>query len=169
MMFSVILLSMVMILLSTLKLDQVSDLQQQLELASELECDLWDTLDWSRKWLFESARKTQLVSFDLSNNTGAYKTPILLNWIGVLTLPLMLNMLPRELVPWFVLWSFFLLKLLCFPINLPYGPAWNTFCHVCVGASSCYLEFLDKLKNGYAGLLVLLLLPLLNLWRTVEM
>ena len=45
MMLSVILLSMLMILLSTLnKCDHVSDLWQQLELASELESDLRDTV-----------------------------------------------------------------------------------------------------------------------------
>ena len=40
------------------KCDQVSDLWQQLELSSELESelafelesDLWDTVDWGRKW-----------------------------------------------------------------------------------------------------------------------
>ena len=50
------------------KYDQVSDLWQQLELASELESDLRDTMDWSRKWLVEfNAGKTQLVLFDWSN------------------------------------------------------------------------------------------------------
>ena len=45
--------------------DQASDLWQQLELASELESDLRDTVDWGRKWLVDfNARKTQLVSFD---------------------------------------------------------------------------------------------------------
>ena len=45
------------------KCDQGSDLWQQLELASELECDLQDTVDWGKKWLVDfSARKTQLVS-----------------------------------------------------------------------------------------------------------
>ena len=52
--------------------DQASDLWQQLELAPELESDLQDTVDWDRKWLVDfNARKTQLVSFDHSNNTGA--------------------------------------------------------------------------------------------------
>ena len=37
-----------MILLSILKCDQVSDLWQQLELASELESGLQDTFDWGR-------------------------------------------------------------------------------------------------------------------------
>ena len=41
---------------------QASDLWQQLELDSELESDLRDTVDWGRKWL---------VSFDRSKNTGS--------------------------------------------------------------------------------------------------
>ena len=54
------------------KCDQASDLWQQLELASELESDLQDTVDWGKKWLVDfSAGKTQLVSFDWSNNNGA--------------------------------------------------------------------------------------------------
>ena len=33
------------------KCNQASDLWQQLELASELESDLQDTVEWGRKWL----------------------------------------------------------------------------------------------------------------------
>ena len=45
------------------KYDKASDLWQQLELASELESDLQDTVDWGRKWLVNfNAGKTQLVS-----------------------------------------------------------------------------------------------------------
>ena len=70
MMLSVILLFMLMILLSTLKCDQAS--WQQLDLASDLESDLQDTVDWGKKWLVDfNAGKTHLVSFDQSNNTGA--------------------------------------------------------------------------------------------------
>ena len=50
------------------KCDQLSDRRQQLKLAPELEPDIRDTVDWGRKWL---AGKTQLGSFDRSNNTGA--------------------------------------------------------------------------------------------------
>ena len=54
------------------KCDQAPDLWQQLELAFELESDLRYTVDWGRKWLVDSsAGKTQLVSVDRSNNTGA--------------------------------------------------------------------------------------------------
>ena len=50
------------------KCDQTSDLWQQLELASELESDLGDAVDWDRKWLVDfSAGKTQLVSIGKSN------------------------------------------------------------------------------------------------------
>ena len=44
------LLSLLIILLSTLNVsDQASDLWQQLKLASEIESDLRDTVDWGRK------------------------------------------------------------------------------------------------------------------------
>ena len=100
------------------KCDQVSDLWQQLELASELESDLRDTVVWSRKWLVNfNAGKTQLVLFDCSNNIGAIDVKIdgsvleekssfkmlgltfLLNWIGTLTLSLLLKLPPRKLEP----------------------------------------------------------------------
>ena len=54
------------------KCDRVSDLWQQLELASELKSDLQDTVDWDKKWLVDfNAGKTQLLSFDQSNNNGS--------------------------------------------------------------------------------------------------
>ena len=54
------------------KCHRASYLWQQLELASELESDLRDTINWDRKWLFDfNAGKIQLVSFNCSNNTGA--------------------------------------------------------------------------------------------------
>ena len=54
------------------KCDQASDLWQQLELASELESDLQDTVDWGKKWLVDFiAGKTQLVSFDQSIDNGS--------------------------------------------------------------------------------------------------
>ena len=53
------------------KCDRASDLWQQLELASVLESDLRDTVHWGKKWLVDfTAGKTQLVSFDQSNNNG---------------------------------------------------------------------------------------------------
>ena len=52
------------------KCDEASNLWQQLEWASELESDLRDTADWDKKW------KTQLVSFDQSNNTSSVDVKI---------------------------------------------------------------------------------------------
>ena len=62
-----------MILLST-NCDQTSNLWQPLELASELESDLQDTVDWGRKWIFDfKTGKTQLVSpFHQSNKHWCY-------------------------------------------------------------------------------------------------
>ena len=54
------------------KCDRASDLWQQLESASELESDLRDTVDWGKKWLVDfNDGKTQLVSFDQSDNNGS--------------------------------------------------------------------------------------------------
>ena len=63
-----------------------------------------------------------------------------------LTLSLWLKLAPGKLELWFVLWSFFLLRLLCISINLPYSLAWNNFVMPGMGAPSCYLEMLDKLQ-----------------------
>ena len=53
------------------KCDQASDLKKQLELASKLESDVQDTVDWGRKFLVDlNAGTTQLVLFDWSKNTG---------------------------------------------------------------------------------------------------
>ena len=58
-MLSVMLLSMLVILLSS---HLASDLWHQLELTSELESNLQDTVDWGRKWVVDfNAGKTQLV------------------------------------------------------------------------------------------------------------
>ena len=75
----------------------------------------------------------------------------LLNWIGSLTLFLLLKLSPRKLEPWFVLWSVFLLRLLWISINLPYhhaclGMHIHTH-HVWAHAPSCYLQLLDKLPK----------------------
>ena len=41
-------------------------------MASELESDLQDNVDWGKKWLVDfKAGKTQLFSFDRSKNTGS--------------------------------------------------------------------------------------------------
>ena len=108
MMLFVILLSMLMTTLYSKICDQASDLLQQLQLASKLEPDLQETVDWGTRWPVDfSAGKTQLVLFDQSNNTGVIDVKMdgsaleeksyfkmlglsfsILNWIGALTLSL---------------------------------------------------------------------------------
>ena len=102
------------------KCDQASDLWQRLELASELESDLRDTVDWRKKWLLDfNAGKTQLVSFDRSNNNGSIDVKmdgsvleekssfkmlgLTYSWIGALILSLLLKLAPRKLEPGFIL------------------------------------------------------------------
>ena len=52
--------------------DQATDLWQQQESTSELESDLLDSVDWGRMQLVDfNAQKTQLATFDQSNNFGA--------------------------------------------------------------------------------------------------
>ena len=45
----------------------------------------------------------------------------LLNWKGTLTWSLLLKLPSRKLEPWFILWIFFVLRLLCISTNLPYN------------------------------------------------
>ena len=56
-----------------------------------------------------------------------------LNWIGALTLSLLLKMLPR--------------KLLLYIYKFPIRPCMEYCCHVLTAAHSCYLELLDKLNK----------------------
>ena len=75
-------------------------------------------MDWGKKLVVDfSAGRTQLVSFDWSNSTGfievkmnvsvldenhllrCFGRPSLLNWIGALTLSLLLKLPPRKLKP----------------------------------------------------------------------
>ena len=48
--------------------------------------------------------------------------------------------------PWFVLWSFFFLRLLCISESTT-QPCMEYCSHVWAGAPSCYLEMLDKLQK----------------------
>ena len=75
---------MLIILLFTLKCDQASDLWQQPELASEIESDLQDTVNWGQKWLVDfNAGKTQLVSFDRSNNNASIEVKSSFKMLGL--------------------------------------------------------------------------------------
>ena len=148
------------------KFDQACDLWQQIELASELESDLRDTVDWGKKWLVDfNAGKTQLVLFDWSNNNGSidvkmngfvHEEKSSFKKLGLTfsskldrgsyiisiakTASKKIGALIRSM------------KLLSPEVALylyksTIHPCMEYCCHVCAGAPSCYLELLDKLQK----------------------
>ena len=164
------------------KCDHTSDLLQQLELASELESNLQDMVDWGRKWFVVfNAGKTQLVSFDQSNNTDTIDVKMdesvleeesyfkmmgltfssKLNWSSYI-IPIAKTSLIRSM-------KFFSLEVDLCLYKSTIHPCMEYCCHVWADAPSCYLELLDQLHKKYAGLLVLYLLLLLNHCLIFEM
>ena len=120
MMLSLILLAMLMILLLILSVIRHLICGNNQNWLLNLN-QIYKTLDWGREWLVDfNAKKTQLVSFDLSNNTGAVDVKmngslyeqksyfkmlwltldwIGLNWIETLTSSQLLKLAPRKLEP----------------------------------------------------------------------
>ena len=142
-----------------------SDLWQQLELASELESDLRDTVDWGRKWLDFNAGKTQLVSFGQSKNTGAIDVKMDGSVLEEKTSFKMLGLTFSCKLDW---GSYIVsiaktaskktgalirsMKFLSPEVALhlyksTIRPYMEYCCHVWAGAPSCYLELLDKLQK----------------------
>ena len=148
------------------KCDQASDLWQQLELASELESDLRDTVDWGRKWLVEfNAGKTQLVSFDQSKNTGAIDVKMdgsvleektsfkmleltfssKLDWSSyIISIAKTASMKIGALIPSM---KFLSPEVALYLYKSTIRPCMEYCCHLLDGAPSCYLELLDKLQK----------------------
>ena len=134
-------------------------------MASELESDLQDTVDWCSKWLVGfNAAKTQQILFDQSNKNGVVDVKMdgsfleerssfkMLWWTFSAKLDWgsyiisMLKLTPIKLEPWFVLWSFFLLRLLCISINLQF--AMHGILLSLLGWCFCLLlGILDKLQK----------------------
>ena len=136
-------------------------------MASELESDLRDTVDWGRKWLLVdfNAGKTQLVSFDQSKNTGAIgvkmdgcvleeKTSFKkmgltfsskLDWDSYIvsiakTASKKIGALIRSM-------KFLPPEVALYLYKSTIQPFVEYCCHVWAGAPSCYLELLDKLQK----------------------
>ena len=146
---SVILLPLLMILLSTHSLIKHLILCQQLEFDSNREFDVWDTVDWSRKFLVDfNVGKTVLVSFVRDDII----TGMLLMWkLMRLEEKWSLKMLRLSFFIWIGLkffvsitktffkeigavihsleldWRFFLLRLFFICVNLPNSLPLNTF------------------------------------------
>ena len=150
------------------KCDQSSNLWQQLELASELESDLRDTVDWVKRWLADydfNAGKTHLVSFDWSNNNGSInvkmdgsvteeKSPFKmlgltssskLDWVSYIisiakTASKKIRALIRSL-------KFLSPEVALYLYKSTIRQCMEYCCHDWAGAPSCYLELLDKLQK----------------------
>ena len=148
------------------KCDQASDVRQELELASELESELQDTVGWGKKWLVDfNAGKTQLVSFDWSNNNGSidgkmdgsvleekssFKMLQLtfsskLDWSSYIisiakTASKKIGALIRSM-------KFLSLEVALYLYKSTIRPCMEYCCHVWAGAPNCLLELLDKLQK----------------------
>ena len=148
------------------KCNQASDLWQQLELASELESDLQDTVDWGRKWLVDlNAGKTQLVSFDQSKNTGAIDVKMDGSVLEGKTSFKMLGLTFSSKLDWgsYIVsiaktaskkigaligsMKFLSPEVALYLYKSTIRPCMEYCCHVWAGAPSCYLELLDKLQK----------------------
>ena len=145
------------------KCDQVSDLRQQLELASELESDLRDTVDWDRKWLVDfNAGRTQLVSFERPNNIGAidvkmegsvFEEKLSLKMLGLTfsskldwgsCLVTITKTASKNTGALIRSMKFLSPGLALYPYKSTIRPCLEYCCHVWAGALSCNLQLLDK-------------------------
>ena len=148
------------------KCDLESDLWQQLELASELESDLRDTVEWGKKLLVNlNAGKTQLVLFEWSNNNGSIYVKMdgfvpeekssfkmlqltfssKLDWGSYIisiakTASKKTGSLIRSM-------NFLSPEVALYLYKSTIWPCTEYCCHVWAGASSCYLDLLDKLQK----------------------
>ena len=136
MMLSVIFLSMLMILVSILGVIRLFSCGKNwiwflnFNLVYETLCSgVWNGL---LIWMLEKLIWFNIGAIDLKMDESVIEEKLsfnMLGWLcllnrnGTLTLSLLLKLLPRKLNPWFVLRRFYLLRLLCMSMNLPYGHA----------------------------------------------
>ena len=126
------------------KCHQVFDLWQQLKLASKLESDLRDTVDWGKKF-----------SFEWSNNTGSTDVKVDGSVLGV-TFSSKLDW-GSQVAPIVKTASKKIEALICSMKFLSPEVALCLYkcticqcmecCHAWAGAHSCYLELLNKLQK----------------------
>ena len=148
------------------KCDQASDLWQQLELASELESDLRDTVDWGKKWLVDfNAGKTQLVLLDRSNNNGSIDVKMNVSVLEEKSSFKILGLTFSSKLDWgsYIIsiaktaskkigalirsMKFLSPEVALYLYKSTTCSCMEYCCHVWAGAASCYLELLDKLQK----------------------
>ena len=146
--------------------DRASDLWQQLELASELESDLRETVDWGKKWLVDfNAGKTQLVSFDRSNNNGSIDVKMGGSILEEKSSFKMLGLTFSSKLDWgsYIIsiaktaskkigalirsMKFLSPEVALYLYKSTICPCMEYCCHIWAGAPSCYLDLLDKLQK----------------------
>ena len=168
--------------------DQACDLWQQLELASELESNLWDTVDWGRKWHVDiNAGKTWLILFDRFNYTGAIDVKMSGSVLKEKSSFMMLGLTFSSKLDWdsciistakssykkigtlICSMKFLSPEVALYLYKFTIHPCMEYCCHVLVGAPNCYLELQTSYKNDYAGQLFLHLLLLWNPWHIVKL
>ena len=174
------------------KCDQASDMWQQLELASELESDLWDMVDWGKKWLVDfNAGKTQLVSFDPSHNNGSIDVKMgesileeksSFKMLG-LTFSLKLDWgsyiisiaktSSKKIGAFIRSMKFLSPEVALYLYKSTICPCMEYCCHVWAGAPSCYLDLLDKLQKRICRIvgpsLAASFEPLANRWNVASL
>ena len=148
------------------KCDRACDLWQQLELASELESDLRDTVGWGKKWLVNfNAGKTQLVSFDQSNNNGSIDAKMGGSILEEKSYFKMLGLTFSSKLDWgsYIIsiaktsskkigalirsMKFLSPEVPLYLYKSTICPCMEYCCHVWAGSPSCYLDLLDKLQK----------------------
>ena len=146
--------------------DQASDLWQQLELASELESDLWGTVDWGGKRLVDfNAGKTQLVSYDRSNKNGSLDVKMDGSVLEEKSSFKMLGLTFSSKLDWdsYIIsiaktaskkvgalihsMKFLSPEVALYLYKSTIHPCMGYCCHVWAGGPSCYLGLLDKLQK----------------------
>ena len=139
---------------------------KQLELASELESDLQDNVDWGKKWLVDlNEGKTQLVSFDWSNNNGSIDVKMdgfvleekssfkmlgltfssKLDWGSYIIS--IAKTASKKIGALICSMSFLSPEVAVYLCKSTIHPCMEYFCHVWPAVPSPYMELLDKLQK----------------------
>ena len=132
-------------------------------MASELEFELRDTVDWGRKWLVDfNAGKTQLVSLDRSKSNGAIDLKMDGSVLEEKTSFKMLGLIFSSKLDWgsyiFSIaetaskkigalirsMKFLSPEVALYLYKSTIRPCMKNCCHVWTGPPSCYLDLLDK-------------------------
>ena len=157
---------MLSVILVSMLIDDATLYSKASDLWQQLESDLQDTVDWVRKWLVDfNAGKTQLVSFELSNNIDT--TDVKIDW-SVLEQKSSFKMLgltfsskldwgcyiisiaktaSKEIGALIGSMKFLSPEVALYLYKFTICPCMEYCCHVWAGAPSCYLELLDKIQK----------------------